>query len=53
MYSFVPDLPLDQEWTDPKLYKRYELTGDEITFIESQVAEHSDAPDEAPSKDDE
>jgi site-specific DNA-methyltransferase (adenine-specific) len=49
VYSFVPDLPLDREWTDPKLYERYGLTADEIAFIESQVAEHNDAiPDEAP-----
>jgi site-specific DNA-methyltransferase (adenine-specific) len=40
VYSFVPDLPLNQEWTDPKLYKRYGLTKDEIAFIEAQVAEH-------------
>ena len=40
VYGFVPDLPLDQEWTDAKLYKRYGLTKDEIAFIESQVAEH-------------
>ncbi|MFH0908375.1 MAG: Eco57I restriction-modification methylase domain-containing protein [bacterium] len=40
VYSFVPDLPLDQEWTDAKLYKRYELTKGEIAFIEAQVAEH-------------
>jgi site-specific DNA-methyltransferase (adenine-specific) len=40
VYSFVPDLPLDQVWTDVKLYKRYGLTNDEITFIESQVADH-------------
>ena len=40
VYSFVPDLPLDQEWTDTKLYARYGLTKDEIGFIESQVAEH-------------
>ena len=40
VYSFVPDIPLDQEWTDAKLYKRYGLTKDEIAFIESQVAEH-------------
>jgi site-specific DNA-methyltransferase (adenine-specific) len=47
VYAFVPDLPLDQEWTDAKLYKRYGLTEDEIAFIESQVAEHDDAaPDE-------
>ena len=42
VYAFVPDLPLDEEWTDAKLYTRYGLTGDEISFIESQVAEHDD-----------
>ena len=42
VYSFVPNLPLDQEWTDVKLYKRYGLTQDEIAFIELQVSEHSD-----------
>ena len=40
VYGFIPALPLDQEWTDAKLYKRYGLTKDEIAFIESQVAEH-------------
>ncbi len=40
VYAFIPDLPLNQEWTDAKLYKRYDLTKDEIAFIESQVAEH-------------
>ncbi|HWP94863.1 MAG TPA: Eco57I restriction-modification methylase domain-containing protein [Gammaproteobacteria bacterium] len=48
VYAFVPDVPLDQEWTDAKLYQRYGLTKDEIAFIESQVAEHDDSvPDEA------
>ena len=40
VYSFVPDLPLDKEWTDAKLYKRYGLTMEEVAFIESQIAEH-------------
>jgi site-specific DNA-methyltransferase (adenine-specific) len=40
VYAFIPDLPLNQEWTDTKLYERYGLTVDEIAFIESQVAEH-------------
>lgn len=40
VYGFIPELPLDQEWTDAKLYKRYGLTKEEIAFIESQVAEH-------------
>ncbi len=40
VYAFVPGVPMDQEWTDAKLYKRYGLTKEEIAFIESQVAEH-------------
>jgi len=48
VYAFIPDLPLDQVWTDAKLYKRYDLTMEEILFIETQVAEHDDSsPDEA------
>ncbi|MGE0361142.1 MAG: Eco57I restriction-modification methylase domain-containing protein [Vicinamibacterales bacterium] len=43
VYAFIPDLPLNQEWTDATLYKRYGLTKDEIAFIESQVAEHDSA----------
>ncbi|RXK89061.1 restriction endonuclease [Chlorobaculum sp. 24CR] len=45
VYGFVPDLPLNEEWTDARLYKRYGLTKDEIAFIESQVAEHNDVSD--------
>lgn len=43
VYAFIPDLPLDQAWTDAKLYERYGLTADEVAFIEAQVAEHDDA----------
>jgi site-specific DNA-methyltransferase (adenine-specific) len=54
VYAFVPNLPLNQEWTDAKLYKRYGLTKDEIAFIESQVAEHDgEFFEEADSDDDE
>ncbi len=42
VYAFVPDLPLDQTWTDKKLYRRYGLTDEEIAFIELRVAEHND-----------
>ncbi|MBN2685779.1 MAG: Eco57I restriction-modification methylase domain-containing protein [Pontiellaceae bacterium] len=42
VYGFVPDLPLNQGWTDANLYKRYGLTKDEIAFVESQVAAHDD-----------
>lgn len=52
VYAFIPDLPLDKEWTDAKLYKRYGLTREEIGFIESQVAEHdTELFDEVPDDD--
>jgi site-specific DNA-methyltransferase (adenine-specific) len=52
VYAFIPDLPLDREWTDVRLYKRYELTDDEIVFIEFQVAEHDrELFDRSPSQD--
>lgn len=40
VYAFVPDIPLDRDWTDELLYARYGLTDEEIAFIESQVAPH-------------
>lgn len=46
VYAFVPDLPLNKEWNDSRLYKRYGLTEDEVAFIESQVAEHLDDSNE-------
>lgn len=39
VYTFVPDLPMDQEWTDEKLYERYELSAEEINFIEKNIKE--------------
>lgn len=48
VYAFVPDLPIGQGWNDAQLYARYALTTAEIDFIESQVALHTDSPqDEA------
>ncbi|MDQ6775851.1 MAG: Eco57I restriction-modification methylase domain-containing protein [Actinomycetota bacterium] len=38
-FAFVPDLPMDREWTDADLYARYDLTDEEIAFVESQVKE--------------
>jgi len=40
VYAFVPEVPLNQGWTDAKLYRRYGLTKADIAFIESVVAEH-------------
>ena len=37
VYAFVPDISLSRDWTDEKLYERYQLTKDEIAFIESIV----------------
>ncbi|KAA6332294.1 hypothetical protein EZS27_019187 [termite gut metagenome] len=37
VYFFVPMQNFDESWTDEKLYKKYELTEDEIAFIESMI----------------
>jgi site-specific DNA-methyltransferase (adenine-specific) len=37
VYAFVPDVPLDREWSDERLYARYGLNREEIGFIESIV----------------
>lgn len=36
-FQFVPDLPMDCDWTDALLYKKYGMTTDEIAFIESMI----------------
>lgn len=36
-FRFVPDLPMDREWTDADLYAKYGITDEEISFIESMV----------------
>lgn len=36
-FSFVPTLPMTETWTDEKLYKHFNLTPEEIAFIESLV----------------
>ena len=45
VYAFVPDITLNRQWTDEKLYERYGLTPEEISFIESTV-QPMDAADE-------
>ncbi|MFQ6702965.1 MAG: Eco57I restriction-modification methylase domain-containing protein [Alphaproteobacteria bacterium] len=37
VYQFVPMQNFDEPWTDEKLYKKYNLTKDEISFIESTI----------------
>lgn len=39
VYSFVPNQNWDEEWTDEKLYKKYNLNQDEINFIETRIKE--------------
>lgn len=41
-FAFVPRLPMDREWTDEMLYKKYGITEDEIAFIESRIRPMSD-----------
>lgn len=36
-YDFVPVLDMGTEWTDEKLAKRYQLTDEEVAFIESKI----------------
>ncbi len=36
-FSFVPMQNFSEDWTDEKLYKKYNLTEDEIAFIESMI----------------
>lgn len=36
-FQFVPDLPMDRDWTDELLYKKYDITKGEIAFIESMI----------------
>lgn len=42
-FQFVPDLPMDREWTDKDLYKKYRLTQEEIAFIESMIRPMDDS----------
>ena len=37
VYSFVPIQDFSESWTDEKLYKKYDLTAEEISFIESMI----------------
>jgi site-specific DNA-methyltransferase (adenine-specific) len=36
-YTWVPQQTWDRIWTDEELYKKYHLTKDEISFIESRI----------------
>lgn len=36
-FAFIPVLDMTKKWTDDELYKRYELSEEEIAFIESKI----------------
>ena len=36
-YRFVPMQDFSKPWTDAELYKKYDLTDEEIAFIESMI----------------
>lgn len=38
VYQFVPLQDFSVKWTDEKLYKKYELTGEEINLIETLIS---------------
>ena len=37
VYQFVPMQDFTKPWTDEELYKKYNLTEEEIAFIESMI----------------
>jgi len=37
IFAFVPDLPMESDWSDELLYKRYGLTSEETTFIDNMI----------------
>ena len=36
-FAFVPRLPMDREWTDELLYRKYSMAKDEIAFINRMI----------------
>jgi site-specific DNA-methyltransferase (adenine-specific) len=36
-FQFIPQQDFNIRWTDEELYKKYNLTEDEIAFIESMI----------------
>ncbi|MBX2998873.1 MAG: Eco57I restriction-modification methylase domain-containing protein [Caldilineaceae bacterium] len=44
-FLFVPDLPMDRDWTDEMLYQKYGITDDEVAFINSMIRPMGDDDD--------
>ena len=51
-YKFVPSLPMNRVWTDGDLYKRYDITEDQVIFIESLIAERPNDESNVTDEDD-
>jgi len=47
VYKFVPLQDFTQPWTDEKLYAKYDLSAEEIAFIESMIRPMDAVPSEA------
>jgi len=45
VYKWVPQQPWDRNWTDVDLYKKYNLTGDEVSFIEQMIRPMGESDD--------
>lgn len=50
-YTWVPQQQWDHIWTDKELYKKYNLTKDDIAFIESRIRPMGEAEDEGEEAD--
>ena len=37
VYKFVPLVPFDKAWTDEELYKLFNLSKEDIAYIESEI----------------
>ena len=37
VFRFVPQIEMTKEWLDEELYERYNLTQEEIDFIEKKI----------------
>lgn len=46
VYRFVPMVDFDEPWSDTKLYAKYGLTEEEITFIESMIRPMESGPNQ-------
>jgi hypothetical protein len=36
-FQFVPNLPMDRDWTDELLYAKYGISDEEVSFIDSMI----------------